>query len=52
MTKDRLYIVLLLCLAGYIGDVLLFLNKVFDSGTGKWGRFITKTFMIYVGMIM
>jgi len=23
----------------------LFLNEVFDSGTGKWGRFITKTFI-------
>ena len=52
MTNDSLYIVLLLCLVDYLDDVQLFLNGVFDSGTGKWGRFITKTFIIYVGMIM
>jgi len=25
---------------------------MFDSGTGNWGRFITKIFIIYVGVIM
>jgi len=35
-----------------LGDVLLFLSEVFDSGAGKWRRLITKTFIIYVSMIM
>ena len=52
MTNDSLYIALFLCLADYLDDVLLFLNEVFDSGIGKWGRFITKTFIIYVGVTM